>query len=181
MKKIIYFIFALGLILWLGGSIIRNAIIFDAFVPATELTYKDYYSAEKIDYNIYLFISTSVYTNFAYGFALVSALIIAFMERKNIKKEGWLFMSLVLFLICSPIILYNIYGDYTLSRALFYDDFSLIDGDIRNTIFTRFKSNMNTILSGISYLSSLTIIAYAIWKPLVSEENMSNLLEEEIN
>lgn len=166
MKKVLYFVFALSIIIWLGGSIIRNTALFDIFEQGIELSYKNYYSDEKIDYNIYLFISTSIYTNIAYGLALISCIMIMILERKNIKDNGWLFMSILVFLLFSPIVLYNIYLDFTISRALFYDDFSFLTTDIRTSIFDRYKSNSNKLLSGISYLTSMTIVAYAIWRPL---------------
>ncbi len=171
MKKVLYFIFAISLVIWLGGSVIRNVIIFDLFVPGTELTYKNFYTSEIIDYNIYLFISASTYTSISYILAFLVSNIILIMERKYLKNQGWLFMSIVLFLLVSPIVIYNIYNDFSISRALFYNDLSFMSSDIKSTIFNRYKSNLNTILSGISYLANFTIIAFSIWKPLSELKN----------
>jgi hypothetical protein len=136
------------------------------FMPGTELTFKSAYTPEMINYNIYLFISASTYTNIAFGFAIIAALIILITERKSLKKEGWLFMSIILFLLVSPVVLYNIYEDFCISRALFYNDLTWLSSDIKTNIFMRYKNNANTVLSGISYLASVTIIAFTIWKPL---------------
>ncbi|GAB1370465.1 hypothetical protein MASR1M45_05260 [Candidatus Kapaibacterium sp.] len=166
MKKVLYFLFALGFIIWFGGSIVRNVIIFDLFVPAQELTFEPKYDDSIINYNIELYVATSLYTNVSYAVIFVISLILLYSERRNLRQHGWLFMSFIVFFIASPIIIYNIYLDLGLSFAIFYHDFSFLNYGIKTEIFNRYKSNLNTVLSGISYLSTITILFYIIWKPL---------------
>lgn len=173
MKKSIYFFIALGMIVWLGGSLIRNVIIFDIFVPAEVLTFKNYYTTEMINYSIYLFTSTSLYTSVAYGVSFLLFLYIAIAEKHRFKNEGWLFMSIALFLLVSPVVLYNMYSDYQLSKIIF--DLQIPDYEsAKKLIFARYKSNANTVLSGISYLAAVNIVAYAVFKPLVRNQQEFN-------
>ncbi len=167
------------MIIWLGGSVVRNAVIFDIFMPGNILTFKSGYSKEMIDYNIYLFTSGATYTNFAYGLSFLAMVIIAVSERKLIRTQGWLFMSIVLFLIVSPVVFYNIYLDFGLSRAIFYNDVSFLeDMDIQQSIFMRYKNTFNTVFSGIAYLANANIIAYAIWKPLTKQNSITGNIDE---
>lgn len=150
------------------------------FVPGTELIFKTDYSKEIIDYNIYLFTSTSLYTSISYSLAFIFVIYLIIIERKQLKNEGWLFMSIILFIISSPIIFYNIYLDFGLSRALFYSDFSFLDTqDTTGIVFQRFKNTTNTVLSGLAYLANVNAIAYYIFKPLIVENNSN--INHEIN
>lgn len=167
MKKIIYFLFAVFFVVWFGGSIIRNVMIFDIFVPAAALEFKPEYSDELINYNIKLFSATSVYTNASYSAAFLLLIAITIISSKQLKKEGWLFMSIALFFLSSPVILYNIYLDFSLSYALHFNDFSYLKNlSVQDAIFLRYSNSLNTVLSGIAYLANANIILYLVYKPL---------------
>ena len=161
--------------IWLGGSLVRNVIAYDIFVPATELTIKTEYSEEIINYNIYLFATSSIYTNTAFTLSFLIVLIVAISEKSTLKKEGWLFMSIILYLLVSPIVFYNIYDDLNLSFAVLWNDFSYINNQtLRDYFFNRFSNTTMSVLSGISYLAVLNIIAYAIYRPLQFREKSIN-------
>jgi hypothetical protein len=171
MKKFLYFIFALSMIIWLGGSLIRNVMIFDLFIPGIELTFKPDYTPEIINYNIHLYASTALYTGVAFGIAFLTIILIALFDRKIFRLEGWLFMSIVLFLLVSPIVIYNLYLDYSFSIAVFWNDFSLLSsGNLSDAIFKRYNNSANTVLSGIAYLANVNIILYAVYKPLRTDD-----------
>ena len=167
------------MIIWLGGSLVRNVMVFDLFIPGIELTFKPDYTPEIINYNIHLYASTALYTGVAYGIAFLIILIISIMELKSFRREGWLFMSIVLFLLVSPIVIYNLYLDYSISIAVFWNDFSLLsDGGLSDAIFARYNNSANTVLSGIAYLANVNIILYAVYKPLKTDDLPINLTDE---
>jgi len=172
LKKLLYFILALSFIIWFGGSLTRNVLIFDLFLPAQELTLKPDYSDDIINYNIYLFTSTSIYTSVSYIITFVLFAYQMFSERRLLKSEGWLFMSVILFFLVSPIVIYNIYMDFTLSRAIYFSDYSYLSaGSLSDTIIMRYGNQLNTVLSGIAYLANLNVLAYFIIRPLSRPDN----------
>jgi hypothetical protein len=177
LRKFVYFLIALGMIIWLGGSVVRNVVIFDIFIPAETLTLKPDYIQDVINYNIYLFTATSLYTSISYGVMFLLFVVLTYIERNNFRREGWLLMSIILFFLTSPVVIYNIYSDYLLSILLFnvqtpnhVKSFELI--------MSRYSSTINTVLSGISYLAGLNIVAYAVFKPLVNEIDNKQLSNE---
>lgn len=167
------------MVIWLGGSVIRNVIIFDLFVPAETLTLKSWYNQDVINYNIKLFTATSLYTSIAYIIMFLLFIVISYIERKNFRRKGWLMMSVILFFLVSPIVIYNIYLDYILSSNIFLAQTPNYLQSLE-LIVNRYGSTMNTVLSGIAYLAGLNIVAFSVYKPLVISNHSDTLHNEAI-
>jgi len=81
---------ALGFFIWFGGSVIRTAVAYDLFEPGSALTIKSYYSDLQKMETVRLFAVGALYTDIAYGVALVSSIILCAYWKQYLKKRGWL-------------------------------------------------------------------------------------------
>lgn len=169
--KILITILALGFIVWFGGSIIRSAIGYDLFHPDAQLVLKENYSNEIKMHSVYLFSTLSLYTDVGYVAAFFASLSIMIYLRKQLKQHGWLFMSLVLFLVASPVQFYMIYSDIQLSLAVIYSNIKdFANPIVQEFFYDRFKSITLTTASSLAYLANITALLYVIWRPLDSSK-----------
>jgi hypothetical protein len=163
--KIFITLFTLGIIIWLGGSIIRTIVAYDIYVPATELKVKDYYSDEIRIQTVRLFASGALYTEVAYGVAFLSAVYLIVYYRKQLKIRGWLFMSFVLFFMSSPIEFYMMYMDLNLNLGLYNNyKYTLNDDFINHFFVSRFRQ-LN-FMAPMAYLSVFSSVWLVIFRPL---------------
>ena len=180
-------LFIFGLAIWIGGSIIRSAIIYDIYEPTSNLTiHKEIYSDSVLSQNtytdairlhtIYLYSNTSMYTNVAYILSLVSGIFLLFFNIRELKQKGWLFMSLLLLLFSAPVEIFNMYCDYELYYVLRWDGgvLTFFDGNIQKYAIERFTNLLQRTFGVISFMSAITIIIFFVWKPLDKTNNNTN-------
>lgn len=163
--KFLAVIYVLGIVIWLGGSIIRTAIAYDVYVPATELQLKTNYSDTMRVHNVRLFGMGALYTEISYGLAAVAALMLLFMLRKELKLRGWVFISLALFLITFPIELFLMYYDIKINMAIRYDLLTSFSQDVVKDYFINRFTKLN-FLAPTAYLCGASAIVFFIWRPL---------------
>ncbi len=165
--KILMTLAICGFMVWFGGSFLRSAIAYDLFIPTENFQLKDSYSDVIRMHSVYMFSTLAAYTNISYGISLVSVLIFILLVRKELKAKGWLFMSILLFLLASPIEIIKIYYDAKLSWAIYYDNVRDFYNPIISEYFIeRFKNITMNTMSSLSLLANFTIIFFMIWKPL---------------
>jgi len=165
LTKICITIFVIATVFWAGGSMIRNIMAFDLFVPATELSLKNYYSNEIRLHAIHLYSVGSVYTGTSFGVALCASIALFLLLRKNLKSNGWLFMAFMLFFIVSIVELYTTYLDIMLGAAISNGEiYSFSSEPIKDYFLFRYYKL--GILEPMKYLGVITIIILVVWKPL---------------
>ncbi|TAL68025.1 MAG: hypothetical protein EPN82_11530 [Bacteroidetes bacterium] len=165
-SKFLLTLITMGYFIWFGGSIIRSAVAYDLFVPATELTQKNYYSEEQKINTVRLFDIGAIYTDISYCAALLSTILLFIYWRKNLKQRGWLFMAFILIFISAPVELILIYLDIKLSMGLYYGNEIIKFSDkIINDYFI-FRYSKMVIPSTMSFLAYVTAIIFVIWRPL---------------
>lgn len=186
-------LFIFGLAIWIGGSIIRSAIIYDIYEPTSNLTLpKDIYSDLALKQNtytdnirlhaIYLYSNTSIYTNVAYILSLVSGIFLLFFNIRELKQKGWLFMSLLLLLFSAPVEIFNMYCDYQLNYVLKWDGgvLTFFDGNIQKYAIERFTNLLQRTFGVMSFLSAITTIIFFVWKPLEGTNKIKNIDNTEL-
>jgi hypothetical protein len=126
-------------------------------------------------HTIHLYSVGSVYTGTSFGIALTASVILFVILFKKLKKEGWLFMSFILFFIVAIVELYTTYLDIMLGMAISNGEiYSFTSEPIKdNFLFRYYKLG---ILEPMKYLGVITIIILAVWKPLV--KNPNNYVEQ---
>lgn len=171
--KVLLTIFALSFIMWFGGSFFRTIVAFDLFVPGADLELKTEFNDIMRMHTVRLYAAMSAYSMGAYIAAFLSLTALLVYIKKEFKLKGWLFMSVILFYISSPIELYLLYYDYNLSVAVFWDRINDFNHKIVQDFFlNRFKSIAIATTSALSFLMILTAILYMVWKPLDKEKEL---------
>lgn len=163
--KLIVTVFVVSTIIWIGGSLLRNIIAFDMFVPATELSLKNYYSNEVRLHTIHLYSVGSVYTDTAFGIAFASSIILFALTFRKLKEKGWLFMSFVLFFLIALIESYFLYLDIMLGLAISNNEIESFSSPAIKEYFL-FRYYKLGILEPLKYLGIISIVVFAVWRPL---------------
>jgi hypothetical protein len=163
--KFLLTLVALGLLIWLGGSIIRTAIAYDLYEPGTALKLKSWYSDSERLHAVRMYGMGALYTDIAYCVALAASILLCIYWRKNMKQRGWLFMAFVLMFIAAPIELFMIYLDIKLNIGLYWVSNLSFDSVIIKNYFM-FRFTKMAIPSMMSYLAIVTSILFVIWRPL---------------
>jgi len=166
-EKLLATIFMLAFTLWLGGSLIRTIVAYSVFDTSATQTLISQVSNDILMQTVYLFAAATVYTLPTYLIALAIVIYFAVKYKKEYKTAGWLFMSIVLFLIAAPMQLYNAYLDVQLSMHIFWGgNWEFYSEQIQNFFLKRFTTIWQNSFSGLSYLANLTIIIFIVWQPL---------------
>jgi hypothetical protein len=165
-SKVFISILAIGFALWFGGTVTRSTIAYDLMIPGEDFKIKNWYSPEAQQQSAYLYAITAVYVDSGYAAALVSALALAILYRRELRKRGWVFMAFVLFFIAAPVQLYLIYLDIKLSMAMFYDNAAFHDDAVRKYLIERYSDVTVNTISALAFLAMLTSLIYVIWRPL---------------
>lgn len=161
LSKIFLSITVLFFTLWLGGYILRQAIIYQFFEPEN-LALKSIYNSQNLNEILITILPVFVFNIITYaGFILF---LIAFIvnSKINMKNEGWFFISILIIVICAPFEIFLLLKDIEISKNIYSGNFdpSVIMKIIyeRLTIFNSF--------SLIEILSFISIIFLSVFKPL---------------
>jgi hypothetical protein len=172
-NKIFLSSLVVGIILWLGGTVARNAIAFDIFVPGTELTLKNWYTEEMRLTTVSLFRIAGFYTIIGFCMTFVSAIVLFFTYRKEFKFKGWLMMSFILFFLASPIEFYLMYYDIKIILAFNNMLIKSFNDSIITDYFIARYSKL-TIPATLSFLATFTAVLLVIWQPLNKKKIFDN-------
>lgn len=162
----------LGVIVWLGGSVIRNAIAYDIFIPGT-LTRKPFLTDTFIFHTVRLYTLTAFYTIAGYASVLIGMIFLTIGNRNKLKKMGWFFMIVVLFVLAIPAEIYLILFDIELIGTLQSStDSGTINPRLADIFFKRFSTDSYASqasgLTMMAYITSLSLYAY---RPLDKTKN----------
>lgn len=169
--KVVLTISLLGTVLWLGGSIVRNAIAFDLFVPGT-LQLKPTIPDAVVSQTVRLYTIAAFYTMVGYGVTCLGFVILVVEFRKRLKEFGWLFMVFILFFLTIPAEMYLLTFDIDLVRALqtTYDSFNP-NAKLLEIFNTRFSTKSHAgQVSALTTFSYITILGLFVFRPLYRRE-----------
>lgn len=159
--------FVLGGATWFGATIARTIVGFDPFVPGT-LLFKEAYAESTRLHGIWLYTMLGAWTGFPFLLCFVGGLGCALLLRKHFRNHGWMMMTTLLLVLVAPLQAFVSYHDFTL--------WQLFDGtagvplaapsEIISVYLARFNNLTMSILSGMSFLMSLTLILCCTLRPL---------------
>ncbi len=165
--KIVLSICIIGIILWLGGNIMKSVIAYDIFEPLPNLPLKSDKPPDAVFQTIFLYSSLSFYSTIGYIITFLSVLIITFRYKSSMKNHGWLFMAIALFFLSSPIEFIRMYYDLQIQLALYIDGIrDSFHPVINEFFFERYRSGTLTGLTTLSVFANFTALILIIWKPL---------------
>lgn len=173
MRKLWLTLFALGGIIWLGASIARAVIGFDAFVPGTT-DLKVAQTETMIVHTVWLYTLVGGWTGWSFLVAAIGGTGSVLSYRKHFKANGWMMMSTILGVILLPAQGWAISQDITL--------WSLFDSatgiplappkEILDVFLHRVTDVASGIVTGLSFLIALSIASLFVWRPLAERRDI---------
>ncbi len=160
--KIIASMGLLGYVFWLGGSIIRMITAFDLFVPGTLELKK--YSFELQTHIVRMYELASPYTNISYCIMILAVVYFLINFNKNIKINGWMFMSIVMLLLTVIPNSYLMYMDYKLAIDMNFYGAEFDSTSVAKYFMIRFTKL--SILEPMVLFSGLTAAIIFVFRPL---------------
>ena len=153
-----------GLIMWIGGSIVRTGVAFDIFVPFSNMILKQSYNDAIRLYAVQLFSNSALYTGIGFTLFFIGYISLSLILSDKFKRFGWIFMAMMLFILATPYGLYELYLDIKLYFVLQYPGITFNDQGIKDFFFLRYTKL--SIWGALSYLMAVTAVLICIWRPL---------------
>ncbi|MGQ9819424.1 MAG: hypothetical protein ACUVQ1_05815 [Candidatus Kapaibacteriales bacterium] len=100
-QKFFIALWFIGIIVWIGGSIVRTTIAYDLFEAQKKLTLRTYYTNNDALITTRHYAIGSIYTEVGFIIAFVSAIFLFPTLRRHFRKSGWLLLSYILFTLAS--------------------------------------------------------------------------------
>lgn len=171
LNKILKFLLFTSIIVWFGGNIVRNSMIFTLFKPGSEFELLYSTSDPYFLTTLKLYGVAGAYTATCYIVLFFSALILFFQNRMNFKRKGWIFISFILFLLSAIIEIPFTYLDIELATAI---RDNVLDQFIDDLFMLRFRETFYTAGSAISLFINTSLLALLVWRPLETPNYQQN-------
>jgi len=169
LSKIFLYISTLSGIIWLGSYISRILVTYQLFKPKG-LQLKDYVNEQNL-YGILYTISSAISITFVLFIVfLISFFIFILTSKINLKKEGWLFITLVIILITAPFEIYLMTIDYKIISKVFFSIFD--SNEILQLYVKRIKQiNSFPLIEIFSYFGIIYLFLFQPLKLKSTDEN----------
>lgn len=159
--KFFLFLSAVTFSLWIGGYIVRQLVIYQFFEPE-DLSIKSLYNFNNLGV-VFKTISPIILFNIiTFSTFILSFVIFILTSRIELKKEGWLFIIILIVLVTAPFEFYLLYKDYKIFTGIYYETLS------SEILIGLIKERMQVLssFSLIEIFSYLGIIFLSVFKPL---------------
>ncbi len=159
--KIYLFILIIVGLFWLGGSIYRAIVAYTLFEPFS-LIVKSQLSYDILKQTLKLIGNINVYILFSYPLVLIFYYLFIRSSRVSLKKEGWLFMITMIFVLFFPVEIFLTYLDINYTYQVLLTEFNT------NIALSLLIQRIGALggLPAIALLCYLTSIWLAIFQPL---------------
>ncbi len=161
----------ISILLWTGSSIIRSSIGYTLFEIKDQFVLRNNIDMNELYYTITTYINITFYVDLFYILSFLFITILFLKNLKNLKKTGWLFISIVLFYIFSIPEIYLILNDVD----LYYFNLHTVNHTISDGSLHLFKQryivDIFKIIQPMSFLSHIAIAFFMILKPLDKNES----------
>jgi len=165
-QKVFVCLFLIGVVIWIGGSMVQTVIAYDIFEPkVNSISFRYWVNDDLALWTVRHFAIGSLYTNSGFFLALVSSIVL-FSHLKNfLKTEGWVFMSCILFSLAVISQLILLFWDIRLGLYVFFsNNLNYYSNEIQTFFHRRFaKFNFMIVYN---WLALFTILIFSIFQPL---------------
>jgi hypothetical protein len=160
LSKIILTISVLFFSFWVGGYLLRQMVIYQLFEPEN-LALRSIYNTQNL-HDVFLTILPLFVFNIAtyLGF-IITLILFLFVSKISLKKEGWLFISVLIIGIFAPFEVFLIIKDYKIARLIYSGIFD------SNNVLILIKERL-TIFSSFSLIelfSFIGVVFLCIFQP----------------
>lgn len=160
-SKSFLFLFVVSGTIWLGSYITRLSLFYNIF-RSDELVLKEFVTDQNIA-GIFATLIAAISINMIFYLIMISTFVLFLVTAKlKLKLNGWLFISLILIIVCLPFELYLMSIDYKLVMMVWKGSF--VAQEALQLVIKRF-----TILSSfpiVEILSYFAVIYLLIFQPL---------------
>lgn len=160
-KIFLFLSFVFG-VLWLGGYLTRQLVVYQFFNPE-DLSLRSIYNNQNLDVSIRTIAPIFVSNLIFYISFLITFLVFILTAKIKFKIEGWLLFITLIVLITAPFELYLAVQDYKIISDIY------LSSDVHaNSILNTIKERMQLLssFSIIEIFSFIGIIFLLIFKPL---------------
>lgn len=162
LSKVFLYLASLSGILWLGGYLSRLLLTYQLFEPKDFILKSYVIPDQNLGGILYTMNSSVTFTLVTYiAFLVFFFLFIAF-SKISLKKEGWLFIILLIVVITMPFEIYLMTIDYKIATQVFYGGYN--PSEILNLYIRRMKVLSSFPL--IEIFSFFGIIFMFLFQPL---------------
>lgn len=170
-QKLFIALWFIGVIIWIGGSIVRTTIGYDLFEAQKLLTLKQYYTKNEALITARHFAIGSLYTEVGFIISFVSAIILFPILKRHFKRKGWLLMSYTLFFFASISEFILLFFDIKLSLYIFSGASNLSYDAFEVQKYFHWRLQNLSFLIIYNYLAIFSIIFFITFSPLARLEN----------
>ena len=155
-SKIFLFLTELFFVLWLGGYVLRQIVVYQFFEPEN-LSLKLSIGSSSLSDILLIILPVFVFNIVTYAGFLVTFIVFLFISKISLKKEGWLFISVLIVAVCAPFEIYLLAKDYKIATTIYSMSFdpTAVMNEIRERLVTLSSFSLIEIVSfiGIIFLS----------------------------
>lgn len=148
-SKALLFLTVLSFVLWLGGYISRQIIVYQLFEPEN-MDLRAMYNGSNLEAVINTIYPVITYNIITYPLFLVLFISFLITSRVSLKKEGWLFIILAAIILTAPFEIYLLTIDWEILQKILHS--------LNNT-----AAIVDLIRERISALSSFSLIEILVF------------------
>ncbi len=154
-------------------SIFRLIVGYELFEVAEVFQLKSNLSQAEAMVSIDKYIDIGIYANIIYSISFFFVTALAVLNKGNMKRKGWVFMSVMCFLLFLPSEVYLILND--IDMYYYINSFAEMTKDkfdgVVHIFKMRFLSDIFKTLVPMSIMSHIGIVLFLIFKPLNKNES----------
>lgn len=159
------FISLLSGVLWLGSYTARLLLTYQLFEPKDYIL-KQYITTENLG-GILITLGAAVSTTtILYPIFVIALVVFLFSSKLSFKKNGWLFITILIVFITLPFEVYLMTIDYSIINSIYYS--TIDDQTVLNLFIKRLK-----ILSSFSLVEIFSYFAavfFILFQPLTKRD-----------
>lgn len=149
-------------------SIFRLIVGYELFEMAEVFQLKSNISQAQAMVSIDKYIDIGIYANIMYSISFFFITALAVLNKGNMKRKGWVFMSILSFLLFLPSEVYLILND--IDMYFYINSFTEMTKDkfdgVVHIFKMRFLLDIFKTLVPMSIMSHIAIVLFLIFKPL---------------
>lgn len=112
LTKILLYILSVCFMIWFGSYFIRLVITYQ-IIDSTSLDILKTYHELPAEFYLTLFVPVLIINIASYFLFSLAFVLFCLFSRLNLRRDGWLFIALVIFIITFPLEIYLLYLDYS--------------------------------------------------------------------
>ncbi len=169
LSKLFMYISLLCGVLWLGSYLTRLLLTYQLFEPK-DYVLKPYVTPENLGGILRTLGAAASTTSILYSIFILALIIFLISSKINLKKNGWLFITVLIVLITLPFEIYLMTIDYSIIKSIYYSSFD------SRTILNLFIKRLKILgsFSLVEIFSYFAAVYFILFQPLTKRDEIKN-------